>query len=464
MAKSVESADKGFPVMEATIDLKERLSFLRLDSEAIAILKSLKPLADKVLPNVLRDFYKHIGKHASIARFFQNDSSIDFAAKRQASHWSTILEGHFSNDYMKSVRQIGEVHARIGLEPQYYLAGYTFILDETLKLISNDLSVKGGLPKKQLEQFNRFKSVFIRAAMLDMDLAIHFFNEVRAREAKQRMLDLAKIFETNVGGITQVVASASSELENTAQSMSSIADQTSEKSLSVAASVTQASDSVATAARSADELGKSVTEISSRMSHASQMASQAVGTATETNTTIQSLSESAQKVSQVIKLISDIASQTNLLALNATIESARAGEAGKGFAVVASEVKSLANQTAKATEDITLQIQNMQELTLRSVEAISQISSTIEQMNSVTLSINAAVEEQAASTKEIARSTHEAARGTEDVRKSITDVSNGAEGTKAASGEVVLASKELERQAVELTKQVSEFLETIRAA
>ena len=281
--------------MSKNLELNERLSFLRLDTDVIQTLKELKPVVDTILPSVLQDFYQHIAKHPSVAQFFQKQENIDFASKRQATHWSVILEGKFSSEYLSSVRQIGEVHARIGLEPQFYLAGYTFILDETLKRLAARLSMKGNLPKAKLAEYTRFQSAFVRAAMLDMDLAIHFFNEVRAREAKQKMLDLADVFETRVGGIVQVVASASSELEHTARSMSSIADQTSEKSVSVAASVTQASQSVQTAANSADELGKSVTEISSRMSHATSIATQAVGKANDTNTTIQSLSESAEK-------------------------------------------------------------------------------------------------------------------------------------------------------------------------
>jgi len=211
-------------------------------------------------------------------------------------------------------------------------------------------------------------------------------------------------------------------------------------------------------------MGKSVAEIAHQVNHSTAIAAQAVKRAQSTNETIDRMSRSADKIGEVVNLISDIAGQTNLLALNATIESARAGEAGRGFAVVASEVKSLATQTAKATEEISAQIQDIQAITRDSVSAITEIQHIIDEMNSVSVAINAAVEQQSAATREIARNTNEAANGAQDVSRNISDVLQGAHQTGAASQQVVTASQELGRQAETLRNEVQAFLITVRAA
>jgi methyl-accepting chemotaxis protein len=183
-----------------------------------------------------------------------------------------------------------------------------------------------------------------------------------------------------------------------------------------------------------------------------------------TGETMEELSRSAEKIGDVVSLISDIAAQTNLLALNATIESARAGEAGKGFAVVASEVKNLATQTAKATDEIGSQIEEMQTISRASVTAIAEIQKIIDEMNAISVTINAAVEEQSAATHEIARSTNEAANGAHDVARNISQVLEAAQHTGAASSQVVGAAQQLGEQAEVLRGEVSNFLKTVRAA
>ncbi|WP_293610298.1 globin-coupled sensor protein [Ponticaulis sp.] len=450
--------------MSPNVQLVSRLKFLRLDTTAIATLHKMSATVQEILPGVLEQFYTHVAQHPEVAQFFDSSDRIKFAANRQTEHWKMILKGTFSEDYISSVQQIGSVHARIGLEPQYYLAGYTYLIDETMKLVMKKLSDRKGLSTKNIEEFTKFQSAFLRAAMLDMDLAIYFFNETRKKEAQQKILDMADHFEKEVLGISEIVSSASYELEASARSMTEIAERTFKGSADASSSILQASNGVEHAAISADELGKAVAEISERTAQAHEMSAQSSGTANDASETIQRLSTSADKVSEVVSLISDIAAQTNLLALNATIESARAGEAGKGFAVVASEVKALANETAKATEEITVHIQEMLETTNRAVQAISAIQASVTEMNSVSLSINAAIEEQTSSTREIARNTHEAAQGAKAVGEAITEVASSAERTKDVSAEVVTASSELGQQATVLRTQVQDFLQYIRAS
>ena len=267
-----------------------------------------------------------------------------------------------------------------------------------------------------------------------------------------------------VSDIVDAVASSSTELRGTAESMSAVAEQSNRQASSVAAAAEQASHNVQTVASAAEELSSSINEISGQVSQSATIARKAVEDAQRTNQTVQSLAEAAQKIGEVVNLINDIASQTNLLALNATIEAARAGEAGKGFAVVASEVKSLANQTATATEQIGSQISSMQSVTQDAVDAIKGITETIERINEIAGGIAAAVEEQGAATQEIARNVQEASKGTQDVSQNIVGVTQAAQETGKASEDLLNASGELAQRGEQLKSEIGEFMKKIGAA
>jgi len=289
--------------------------------------------------------------------------------------------------------------------------------------------------------------------------------KVRAESDKRAVMNkMADEFETSVKGIVQMVSSSSTELQVTAQSMSSTAEETQRQSTTVAAAAEQASTNVQTVATAAEELSASIAEIGRQVSESARIAGQAVEDAGRTNAQVQTLAEAAQKIGDVVKLINDIAGQTNLLALNATIEAARAGEAGKGFAVVASEVKSLATQTAKATEDIGNQIRSIQTATADSVQAIATIGQTIGRISEISTTIASAVEEQGAATKEIARNVQQASAGTHEVSANITGVTKAATDTGAAASQVLGAAGELSKQSETLHAQVDAFIAKVRAA
>ena len=284
------------------------------------------------------------------------------------------------------------------------------------------------------------------------------------QEKRQAMTDLANSFETKVRGFVDTLAKASRKMQATARSMSTIADSARSQSTAVAAGATQATTNVQTVASASQQLSTSIAEIGQRVTQASTVSKKAADEGERTNTTVAGLAESAQKIGEVVALINDIASQTNLLALNATIEAARAGEAGKGFAVVASEVKSLANQTAKATDDIRAQVAAIQAETRSAVDAIQGISKTILEVNEISSSIAAAVEEQTAATQEITRNVHEAASGTQDVSKNISGVSTAVDKAGQTAGEVLADADELAKQSDALRREVDQFLATVRAA
>jgi len=283
-------------------------------------------------------------------------------------------------------------------------------------------------------------------------------------ERRKEMLRMAAAFEASVSAVVDSVSSASTELSAEAEQMSSTASVATDKANAVASGSTRASRNVETVASATQELAVSFDEIARQVSDASRVAKDARGEAQRTNTSIQALAENAQHIDGIIALIQGIAKQTNLLALNATIEAARAGEAGKGFAVVASEVKSLADQTARATHEISGQIENMQGASAGAVEAIGAILATIERIDAISSSIASSVEEQQSATREIDRSVQQAAKETQDVSATIGGVTEAAVETGKAAGHVLSAAGDLSTQSEHLRQEVSAFLSKVRAA
>ena len=335
------------------------------------------------------------------------------------------------------------------------------------QLAKGDLKTEifGARRKDEIGEIAAALRVFKDTALQAEQMRAEQAKEQERKEARQRAVEgHIKNFEGSVSGLLDVLASAATEMRSTAESMSATAEETSRQSTAVAAASEQASTNVQTVASAAEELSASIAEISRRVSESTQIAGQAVNEATRTNAEVKGLAEAAQRIGNVVQLINDIASQTNLLALNATIEAARAGEAGKGFAVVASEVKSLANQTAKATDEIASQIQAMQNATNGAVGAIEGIGGTITKINEISTTIASAVEEQGAATQEIARNVQQAAAGTQEVSSNIAGVTQAASQTGAASSQVLSTSGELAKQAEVLRGEVDKFLASIRAA
>jgi methyl-accepting chemotaxis protein len=285
-----------------------------------------------------------------------------------------------------------------------------------------------------------------------------------AAEKTAAMNALADAMQASIKGIAQSVASAATQMHHTASALTGIAQETTAQATSVAAATEQASNNVETVASAAEELTSSIQEIGRQVSAAADVAAAAVTQTERTNTLVANLASAASRIGEVINLITDIADQTNLLALNATIEAARAGDAGKGFAVVAGEVKNLANQTARATEDISKQIGGVQASTEEAVHAIHAISETIGQISGIQATIASAVEEQTAATNEIARNVEQAASGTREVSSHIGHVTEAAGRAGIGAEELLGAAGELAQQAERLDTEVEDFIARIRAA
>lgn len=288
--------------------------------------------------------------------------------------------------------------------------------------------------------------------------------EKAAQERRQALLKLAAHFEAQVKGLVTEVNHSADALRTDAEKMSSstvIADQ---QIKTITQASDEASSNVQTVAAATEELSASINEISSQASHSSNITRDATQTVEMTNTKVRELNDAALKIGEVVSLINSIASQTNLLALNATIEAARAGEAGKGFSVVASEVKSLATQTASATEEITKQIKSMQDATSQTVNAIGEIITTIGKINEVSTTIASAVEEQGAATQEIATNVQQASSSTQEVNINIQRVNAAITEANRVAGAVLDSSSALSRHSATLSNEVENFLKTVRAA
>jgi methyl-accepting chemotaxis protein len=285
-----------------------------------------------------------------------------------------------------------------------------------------------------------------------------------ARRRREQTDNLANEFEQAVGAIVLTVSGATEKLRGTAQSLTQTANGTHQLANSVSVAAAETSKNVRSVAVASDQLASSIAEIGQQAEQSRQIANEAVRTAATTDERIAQMSKVANRIDHVLNLITDIAQQTNLLALNATIEAARAGEAGRGFAVVASEVKTLAGQTAKATEEIAAQIADIQDVTKDSIAAIKDIVSIIERVAEIATSITSAVEEQHAATREIAYNVREAAQGTDNVTAKIKNLEIDASETGTAANWVFSFASQLAAEGNSLKAQVDTFLRTVRAA
>jgi methyl-accepting chemotaxis protein len=339
--------------------------------------------------------------------------------------------------------------------------------DAMLKVAGGDLSVNTGYADRsdEIGALAGALETFKQQANDKLRIEAQERERNAGAAARQRAIDAyVGEFEGAVRQTLQQLGDASGQMRSTSSGLSTVSRQTNERVMVAEKASNEASMSVESVASASEELSASINDISQQAAHAAGIASRAVSQASETDGTVQGLAKSAGRIGEVVGLINTIAAQTNLLALNATIEAARAGEAGRGFAVVASEVKSLASQTAKATEEISEQIADIQKVAGEAIDAIKGIGSIIGEVNEVATAIAAAVQEQGAATQEITRSTQYAAQGTKNVSDNITGVKAGADAAAAAANNVKQASETLENQSQQLGSQVTEFLGKIRAA
>ncbi|PWC33682.1 globin-coupled sensor protein [Azospirillum sp. TSO35-2] len=440
--------------------LRKRFNTFGLTEADVAILRANASFARQHLPRLLETW------HAKFAEWPEIHAALMKPAvhARRVEHWVRVASGLLDDGFIESAKSLAAVFYENGV-PGYAVA----ICHHTVvKGISDELGLDAGgsrlFGKAAADHKTAVRNTLNKVAWMDLELLLETYAEAERQTRGEVLNRLAASFEAEVKTIVQDTSARSQEMQGSAERMASIASSTSQRSLEVASAAEQASVNVQTVASASEELSASISEISRQVGNSSRIAQDAVTQADSTNQTVNGLVDAAQRIGEVVNLINNIASQTNLLALNATIEAARAGEAGKGFAVVASEVKSLANQTAKATEEIAAQINAMQDAARGSADAIKGVGTTINRISDIVTSVAAAVEEQSAATLEITRNVQEAATGTQSVTRIITEVTHASNETGSIAQHVLDASSQLHNQATAMSRQVDGFLTRIRAA
>jgi len=443
-------------VFEFDVDRDTRLNFLRVDAQTKPLLRDAWPILKPHMHSILDEFYAHVRAFPAISHLFNGDSHIEGLKKAQSHHWENLFRGDFDDSFMQGVMKIGHTHARIGLEPRWYIGGYSLILNRLNAAIAN--KVKRNAAAMQ--------AAVTKAVFMDMDLSISVYEELVKQKLQHREVQMDKLIGDFDGVISRSmvdVSAALEQVESGASEVANVAQETNSRASTVAAAAEEANANSNAVAAATEQLSASIDEITARVTDANRVAQTAVAQSENVQSAMTILNEAGDRIGAVAKLIQDIASQTNLLALNATIEAARAGEAGKGFAVVAGEVKNLANQTARATEDISAQISEIQNASRLSNEAINKIINIIEQLGEDTTAISAAIEEQSAATREIARNVSEAVAGTQDVSSNIVMVSSNADRTGELSEQSREAVVRLSDTSRLMQDEIERFLQEVRS-
>jgi methyl-accepting chemotaxis protein len=442
-------------------DIEETLRLLEFSPKNAADLRTMAPAIEKDLPHILTDFYSFLNEWDNLRVMFRGQEGMDYAKKAQIKHWSQICKAEFGEEYAASVRRIGLTHHRLNLEPKWYIGGYAYITTRVARDIIQKSS-KGLFGAKHTEEAANTMDAFLKAVFLDMIYAITVYLDEGKEEKKRIISELSAKLEEDIGGITEEIVSRVGLLETTAESLNDISRKTNVVSADVAAAAEEASTNVNTVAASTENISHSISEVSAIVNRSLEMTLGAVRQADDANASVGALISAIGNIANMSGIIGDIAQQTNLLALNASIEAARAGEAGKGFAVVANEVKTLANQTAQSTEQITAEIGEIQKRSAEAMAAIGRVISTIQEISDYAVTMNSGMQAQAQAITEISRNVDEAAIGTKDVTKNISMVSDMNSKTERASGDVLEIAQTMSAKASELEKTLTSFLANLK--
>lgn len=442
------------------LHISERLAFSGVDEKVLKIIGGFRAEIEAVLPDAIADFYRHLSNWPQLTGLFTDPQRMEYAKAAQVAHWKRLFSGRLDETYFQSALKIGLVHARIGLEPRWYIAAYHRTLSHLIRRAVIASYSRFDAHRATVE-LGDLVSAMTLLAMLDMDIAVSaYFEELQNRHAKE-IERIGEEFRAKVGGVVGSLKKVSEHLQSGSTELLSSANSATADAQSVSESSRTAAENVESVAAAAEELTAAINEIQRQTASASSIAQQAVDEANRSNKSIAALEQAAGHIGSVVKLIDDIAGHTNLLALNATIEAARAGDAGRGFQIVAAEVKGLSRQTADATSQISSEIKAMQTATAQSAAEIHTIANTIGRISDTTIAIASAVEQQGAATTEIARSVESVSQSTAAVTGRIAAVASSINVANRIADSVSHEIGDLTAQTNALEREVEKFLASL---
>lgn len=448
--------------MTVSAELVDRLAFAGFTEAQRAELAKFLPVLERELPGILDKFYANVRRWPDLAAMFKGEEAMSRAAGAQAGHWKMLFSGRFDAAYVESVKRIGLMHSKIGLDPRWYIGGYSFILRHLFELVARNSA--RSLSPTATRRATELCAAINMAVMIDMDFAISGYIAENKIAYDQKLTGIADGFQAQVAGLVDQLSAASHELEAHAQAMTDNTGVANHRALAVAAAAEQASAGVQTVASAAEQLSASIQMIATQVADSTQTTKRAVSDAEATDQVVRALDTAAERIGTVVGLIGQIAGKTNMLALNASIEAARAGEAGKAFEVVAAEVKALASQTERMTEEVEGQVREIQEATRRAVSGIGTITETIGQVAEISNNIASAINQQNSATADISRNIQQTAQAAHEVSSNIVGVSQASEATGSAANEIFTSASALSNQASTLSDQVHRFVNQVRAA
>jgi len=443
---------------QSTIGAK--VKFHLIDPEMIALLRQHSAFLLREMDRIFDGFYQHVSTDPATAKFFPSDWVKKHAKDMQVRHWTIVFAGGFDDEYEKSVRKIGETHKRLGLEPDWYIGGHNYLISNLCEAIALHMPAHwpGG---KSAAQRAKLQGAFVRVAILDMEIALSVYLDAERQERLHSLEKVGVELEESISVIVKSVAAAACELQMAADFMNRALEESAAQTAAVAEASTLTSSNVRAVAAATAELTSSIGEISRQAENSHEIAGSSLQMARMSEAQIKQLASAAEGIGGIVGMINAIAGQTNMLALNATIEAARAGDAGRGFDVVAQEVKALAEQTGKATAEISAKIVAIQTATKNVAENIGRIGQVTDETSRAATGISAAVQQQGAATRQIAKNVAEALQSVDSIASSVQAVSAATGNTASAATQVLAFSKRMTDQSRELKVTVDTFLRSI---